>query len=51
MTNSTGAGSVFLVSKMWITDHFTWLYIGSQDIWALFVLYIYFSKYGAIKLG
>jgi len=34
-------------------DHRTcsWLFIGSQDIWALFMLWMYFSKYSSLKLG
>ena len=34
-----------------MTQNFTWLYIGTQDMWILFVLYIAYSKYGDIKLG
>ena len=37
--------------KRWITDKFTWLYIGTQDIWFLFIIIVYFSKYGSMKLG
>ena len=32
-------------------DKFTWLYIGSQDLWAVFAIVLYFSKYADIKLG
>ncbi|KAK3749919.1 hypothetical protein QZH41_017372, partial [Actinostola sp. cb2023] len=35
----------------WITKVWTWLYIGTQDVWAAFILYLYFSKYSKIKLG
>ena len=35
----------------WITHTFTWLYIGSQDVWAIFIVVLYFSKYGNMKLG
>ena len=35
----------------WIVDNFTWLYIGSQDFWAVFAIVLYFSKYSQIKLG
>lgn len=35
----------------WITKTWTWLYIGTQDVWAVFIIYLYFSKYGNIKLG
>ena len=37
--------------KMWITDTFTWLYIGCEDAWAMFIIALYFSKYGSMKLG
>ena len=37
--------------KSWITDKFTWLYIISQDGWFVFLMVIYFSKYGEMKLG
>ena len=29
----------------------TWFYLGVQNIWILFLIYIFFSKYGKIKLG
>ena len=32
-------------------DKFTWLYIGSQDLWAVFAIILYFSKYADLKLG
>mmetsp|Transcript_5701 Transcript_5701/g.8111 ORF Transcript_5701/g.8111 Transcript_5701/m.8111 type:complete len:765 (-) Transcript_5701:618-2912(-) len=35
----------------WIGDEWTWLYIGSQDIWILVLLYLAFSKYAKLKLG
>ena len=28
--------------KTWSIDHFTWLYIGSVDVWLLFVIFLYF---------
>ena len=34
-----------------MTDVFTWLYIASQDVWVLFFVWLYFSKYSSIKLG
>ena len=49
--NPADANTNFKLAKYWIAKTFTWLYIGSQDIWALVVIAIYFSKYGAIKLG
>ena len=35
----------------WITDTSTWLYIGTQDIWFIFILVLFFTKYGNMKLG
>lgn len=35
----------------WVTKTWTWLYIGTQDVWAFFLIYIFFSKYSNIKLG
>ena len=37
--------------KALIVEKFTWLYIGSQDLWAVFAIILYFSKYSNIKLG
>jgi len=37
--------------QRWITQNFTWLYIGTQDVWIIFILFIAFSKYGTLKLG
>jgi len=45
------ANSEFSAWKSWIGLNFTWLYIGSQDIWAIFIIVVYLSKYGKIKLG
>ncbi|KAJ7375731.1 hypothetical protein OS493_039250 [Desmophyllum pertusum] len=35
----------------WITLKCTWLYIGTQDVWALFIIVLYLSKYSKMKLG
>ena len=35
----------------WITSEWTWLYIGSQNIWIGVLIYILCSKYRHIKLG
>ena len=37
--------------KMWISHTCTWMYIGTQDAWAVFIIALYFSKYGKMKLG
>ena len=43
--------SIMTVAKIWITDNFTWFYIGSVNVWLIFTLVVYFSKYGNMKLG
>ena len=35
----------------WVTKTWTWLYIGTQDIWAVFIVVLFFSKYANVKLG
>ena len=37
--------------QSWVTINFTWLYIGTQDVWFIFVLGLLFTKYRHIKLG
>ena len=51
MLISSDALVSFNAAKTWITMTFTWLYVGSQDVWALVIIAIYFSKYGNMKLG
>lgn len=36
---------------LWVTKTWTWLYIGTQDVWAVFIIILYFSKYSDVKLG
>ena len=36
---------------LWVTKCWTWLYIGTQDAWTVFIIVVYFSKYSKIKLG
>jgi len=38
-------------AQNWITDVFTWFYIGTQNVWILFIVVLFFSKYGKFKLG
>jgi len=40
----------FAVTEL-IVKNFTWFYIGSMYCWAVFVIYLYFSKYADLKLG
>ena len=37
--------------QSWVTQNFTWLYIMTQNVWIVFLLWLGFSKYGSIKLG
>ena len=41
----------FALGKSWVTQNFTWLYIGTQDVWCLFLIYLAFSRFADIKLG
>jgi glycine betaine transporter len=29
----------------------TWIYMGTQQVWVFFLIYLFFSKYSDIKLG
>jgi len=51
IVDTAGATELFQQAKQTITKKFTWLYIGSQDLWAIVIIAIYFSKYGNMKLG
>ena len=31
----------FKAWRGWIVDKFTWLYVGSQDVWAVFIIVLY----------
>ena len=33
-----------LNGQAWVTQNFTWLYIGTQDVWTVFLIYLVFSK-------
>ncbi len=46
-----GSEVPFAEWKRFIVSKFTWLYIGSQDLWAVFAILLYFSKYSNLKLG
>jgi len=45
------ANAEFANWKTWVGNNFTWLYIGSQDAWAVFIIIVYLSKYSSIRLG
>jgi choline-glycine betaine transporter len=45
------ANETFGEWQSWVTQNFTWFYIGTQNIWGVFLLWIAFSRYGNIKLG
>ena len=44
------AGSTFSAWKTFVASRFNWFYIGSQDVWIVFIFIVYFSKYSDIKL-
>jgi len=44
-------GKEFRHWQKWVTNHFTWLYIVTQDVWIIFIFGICFTKYGKLKLG
>ena len=45
------ASAEFNPWMLWITRTWSWLYIGTQNIWFIFIVILYFSKYGNMKLG
>jgi len=47
----TAAATEFGKWQSWVTQNFTWLYIGAQNAWIGFLLWVAFSKYGSMKLG
>jgi choline-glycine betaine transporter len=49
MTSEDEASAQLGLWRDWVAYRFTWFYIGSQDVWIAFALYIYFY-YGDRKL-
>jgi choline-glycine betaine transporter len=45
------ASADFKEGKAWVSANFTWLYIGTQDVWCAFLIYLCFSRFGDLKLG
>ena len=45
------ANTEFKAWQTWVTQNFSWLYIGTQNVWIAFILFIALSKYGTLKLG
>jgi choline-glycine betaine transporter len=41
----------FKEGKNWVSSNFTWLYIGTQDVWCAFLIFLTFSRFGKLKLG
>ena len=37
--------------QAWVTINWTWLYIATQDVWFIFIIYLLFTKYKDVKLG
>ena len=48
---SCQASAEFNPWMLWITRTWSWLYIATQNIWFIFIVILYFSKYGNMKLG
>mmetsp|Transcript_3757 Transcript_3757/g.11598 ORF Transcript_3757/g.11598 Transcript_3757/m.11598 type:complete len:986 (+) Transcript_3757:94-3051(+) len=45
-------GTNFALAQSWVTQNFTWFYIGTQDIWCLMLIMVCFiPKYGNLRLG
>lgn len=38
-------------AKKWVTFTLTWAYMLSQQLWVLFLVILFFSKLGSLKLG
>jgi len=36
---------------VWVADCWSWFYILTQDVWIIFLVVVYTSKYGSMKLG
>jgi choline-glycine betaine transporter len=51
LADKSNAPKNFSDGKSWVSQNFTWLYIGTQDVWCLFLIYLCFSRFGKIKLG
>jgi len=51
LVNQETTFAQFKMWQSWITQNFTWFYIGTQDAWAVFMVYLFFSRYGRLKLG
>lgn len=51
VSDPDGASFQMVKMKTWITATFTWFYVISVNILLIFLLYLYFSKYGELKLG
>ncbi len=45
------ATSYFAFGKSWIAQNFTWLYMSTQDAWAIFLIFLCFSRFANVKLG
>jgi len=37
--------------QSWVAQNWTWLYIGTQNVWAILLIYLAFSRFGSLKLG
>jgi len=37
--------------QKWVSQNWTWLYIGTQNVWMFFLIWLCFSRFGKLKLG
>lgn len=37
--------------QKWVSQNWTWLYIGTQNVWIIFLVWLCFSRFGNLKLG
>ena len=48
---SEQAADDFAQGKTWVTQNWTWLYIATQNVWCVFLVYLALSRFGHVKLG
>lgn len=44
-------GGDFALAQSWVSQNFTWFYIGTFDVWCGLLIYVCFSRYGDLRLG
>jgi choline-glycine betaine transporter len=51
MVTPEGANEDLDETKRWVTFTMTWAYMLSQQLWVVFLLIVYCSRLGGMKLG